>query len=190
MPVRNASKVKQAPKSFQLQLDKSQIKEMRGTLKSLKGLKKEVTSPIKVTENIVADVWVEDGYLDSFPTIYFIDFVDTINEYMYVENLRKESKNSKLSDLENLIIFISEKSLDFISDLIEISAIEPMKSEFDRRIKLLEAACKEFNAFFVNAAGLSKKEGEVLLQKLSTLTFDESTELINGLLKGDVMVID
>lgn len=186
MPVRNAAETEKAKKSFEIQLDKSQIKELKEYIKALKALKKEVSAPIAISENVVVDIWLDDAYFDSIPTLRPEEI--EIYLWMSINNIRKASKNSTPSAIENLIISIWDRAS--LYDISELFEVEPLNSEIERRQNLMKNMCQNFNSFFVNAAGLSKKEGEGFLDALLNLTFTESEGLIDGILKGNRMIVE
>jgi len=186
MPVRNAAEIYKAKKSFEIQLDKSQIKELKEHTKAHKNLKKEISAPIAISENVVAEIWLDDEYFDALPTMKPEEI--EIYLWMSLSMIKKAAKNSTLSTIETFLISLWDRGNFY--ETYEMLDAEPLKSEIERRQQLMKNMCQSFNVFFVNAAGLSKKDGEAFLDALFNLTFRESEEFINGVLKGNRMIIE
>lgn len=187
MPVRNVEEAKKAKKSFQIQLDKAQIKDLRGRLAALKKLNKELFKPVQLTENLNVEILLDDDvFFDLIPTIHAKDF--NFQDIVYTGGVYKKSKSSKLSDLEGLIV-----SLWDYAEFIDNSGHEPMKSAIERIAGVMEAQCKEFNDFFLgcisNGEAISKTHADEFLNAIACLTSDESIEFIEGLLKGQKLEI-
>ena len=87
MPVRNAAETKQEEKSFEVQLDKAQIKDLKEHIKALKRLKKEISAPIAISDSVVADLWLDDVYIDAVPTLR-PEEID-IYPWMSIDKIRK-----------------------------------------------------------------------------------------------------
>ena len=186
MPVYNMNETK-VKRSFEIQLNKEQIKEMKGHIKSLKKLKKEIIAPIMISDNVVLDLWFDDNvYFHIIPTLKS-EYIN-LYERMWINEIKKASKNSNTSTVEDLLIYMSIRYDDGSSQpLLEM---EPFRSEIEKRQELLKNMCQIFNDLLVNAAGLSKKEGAIFLDILSGLTFTESNEFIEGILKGNRMIVE
>ena len=185
MLVRNAAKTKQEKKSFEVQLDKAQIKDLKEHIKSLKRLKKEISAPIAISDNVVAELWMDDAYIDAVPTLR-PEEID-IYPWMSIDRIRKASKDSKTSAVEDILIFMWEYAN--LYDTFELLELDLFDTEIKRRLGLVRNICKSFNVLHLNAAGLSKKEGEDFLDELFNLTFKESEVFIEGVLKGNRMIV-
>lgn len=186
MPVHNAAEVEKAKKPFEIQLDKDQIKDLKEHIKAVERLKKEAAAPIAISDNIVAEMWIEDAYFDALPTTK-ADEIDA-HTWIAVARIKKAKKSSNPSKVEQLLMFLWEHSE--LIDTYEMLTMEPFKTEIEKREAAIKSMCQSLNVFMVNAAGLSKKKGEEFLEVLLGLTFTESDVFIDGLLKGNRMIVE